>query len=46
MVDEPDKLVATGRNPRVQDQTVVMHGEINCLYNAGKTTGSFRGMTM
>ena len=23
-----------------------MHAEINCLYNAGKTTGSFRGMTM
>ena len=23
-----------------------MHGEINCLYNAGRTVGSFRGMTM
>ena len=46
MADEPGRLVTTGRNRRAQDQTVVMHGEINCLYNAGKTTGSFRGMTI
>ena len=46
LADAQGRLVATGRNRRVQDQAVVMHAEINCLYNAGKTTGSFRGMTM
>ena len=24
----------------------MMHAEINCLYNAGKTVQDFRGMTM
>ena len=46
LADAQGQLVATGRNRRVQDQAVVMHAKINCLYNAGKTTGSFRGMTM
>ena len=46
LADAQGRPVATGRNRRVQDQAVVMHAEINCLYNAGKTTGSFRGMTM
>ena len=46
LVDEQGRLVATGRNRRLQDQAVVMHGEINCLNNAGKAVDSFRGMTM
>ena len=46
LVDVQGNLVATGRNRRVQDRAVVMHAEINCLFNAGKTVSDFRGMTM
>ena len=46
LVDAEGKLVATGRNRRVQDRTVAMHAEINVLYNAGRTVENFRGMTM
>ena len=46
LVDARGQLVATGRNRRVQDRAVVMYGEINCLYNAGKTVDHFRRMTM
>ena len=46
LVDGQGRLVATGRNRRVQDRACVMHAEINCLYNAGMTLDSFRGMTM
>ena len=46
LVDEQGKLVATGRNRRVQDRAGIMHAEINCLYNAGKTLESFQGMVM
>ena len=46
LVDGEGRLVATGRNRRVQDRAVVMHAEINCLYNAGKTVSDFRGMTI
>ena len=46
LVDKEGNLVATGRNRRVQDLAVIMHAEINCLYNAGKLADSFRGMTM
>ena len=42
-----DRLVATGRNRRLQDSASIMHAEINCLYNASrKGVQSFRGMTM
>ena len=42
-----DRLVATGRNRRIQDSASIMHAEINCLYNASrKGVQSFRGMTM
>ena len=41
-----DTLVATGRNRRLQDTAPVMHAEINCLYNAGKTIKDFGGMTL
>ena len=46
LVDGNDRLVATGRNRRLQDRACVMHAEINCLYNAGKTVEDFRGMTV
>jgi cytosine deaminase len=46
LVDSEGNLVATGRNRRVQDRAVVMHAEINCLLNAGRTVNSFRGMTL
>ena len=46
LMDREGRLAATGRNRRVQDRAVVMHAEIDCLLNAGKTVGTFRGMTM
>ncbi|MXY01101.1 MAG: nucleoside deaminase [Chloroflexi bacterium] len=46
LVDSGGRLVATGRNRRLQDRDCVMHGEINCLNNAGKSVQDFRGMTM
>jgi cytosine deaminase len=46
LVDSEGNLVATGRNRRVQDRAVVMHAEINCLHNAGRTMNSIQGMTM
>ena len=46
LVDEQGRLVATGRNRRVQDRAIVKHAEINCLFNAGKTVSDFRGMTV
>ena len=42
-----DRIVATGRNRRLQDSAAIMHAEINCLYSASrKGVQSFRGMTM
>ena len=42
-----NRLVATGRNRRLQDAASIMHAEINCLYNASRNgVQSFRGMTM
>ena len=46
LVDLYGRLAATGRNRRLQDSACIMHAEINCLYNAGKTIEDFRGMTM
>lgn len=46
LVDRDGHLVATGRNRRLQNADCVMHGEINCLNNAGKSVQDFRGMTM
>lgn len=40
------RVVARGHNRRIQDSAPVMHGEINCLYNAGQTIDSFQGMTI
>ena len=42
-----NRLVATGRNRRLQDSAAIMHAEINCPYSASrKGEQSFRGMTM
>ena len=46
LIDGNGRLAATGRNRRLQDSACVMHAEINCLCNAGKTIQDFRGMTM
>jgi cytosine deaminase len=35
------KLVAQGRNKRVQEQNPILHGEMDCLNNAGRV-GSYR----
>lgn len=46
LVDLDGNLAASGRNRRIQDQACIMHAEINCLYNAGKSIEDFRGMAM
>ena len=45
-MDATGKLIATGRNRRIQDNNAVMHAEINCLQNASEFVDSFRGMTL
>lgn len=35
------KLVASGRNKRVQEQNPILHGEMDCLNNAGRI-GSYK----
>ena len=39
------KLVATGHNKRVQEQNPILHGEMDCLNNAGRI-GSYKGTTI
>lgn len=39
------KLVASGRNKRVQEQNPILHGEMDCMNNAGRI-GSYRGTVM
>ena len=39
------KLVATGRNKRVQENNPILHGEMDCLNNAGRI-GSYRNTGM
>ena len=41
-----DTIIATGRNRRLQDSTPTMHAEMNCLFNASKSTQDFSGMTI
>ncbi len=36
------KLIASGRNKRVQEKNPILHGEMDCLNNAGRI-GSYRG---
>lgn len=35
------KLVASGRNKRVQENNPILHGEMDCLFNAGRV-GSYK----
>lgn len=35
------ELIASGRNKRVQEQNPILHGEMDCLNNAGRI-GSYR----
>ena len=42
---EGGKLVATGRNKRVQENNPILHGEMDCLNNAGRI-GSYRNTVM
>ncbi|HHG84303.1 MAG TPA: nucleoside deaminase, partial [Bacteroidetes bacterium] len=35
------KILARGRNKRVQEQNPILHGEMDCLNNAGRV-GSYR----
>lgn len=39
------KLIATGRNKRVQEKNPILHGEMDCLNNAGRM-GSYKGTVM
>lgn len=38
-------LVATGHNKRVQEKNPILHGEMDCLNNAGRV-GSYKGATI
>ena len=40
-----ERLIAQGRNQRVQQGDPIAHGEMDCLRNAGRQK-SYRGMTM
>ncbi|MBA4304034.1 MAG: nucleoside deaminase [Sphingobacteriaceae bacterium] len=35
------KLIAAGRNKRVQENNPILHGEMDCLFNAGRV-GSYK----
>src|SRR5690348_8932087 len=39
------RLIASGRNERVQSGDPIAHGEMSCLRNAGRQA-SYRGMTL
>lgn len=39
------KMVAKGHNKRVQEQNPILHGEMDCLNNAGRV-GSYKGATI
>lgn len=40
-----DQIIGSGHNKRIQDNNPVMHGETDCLYNAGRI-GSYAGTTL
>ena len=42
LVDGQGRLVATGRNHRIQDRAVVMHDEINCYWARARTWNTSR----
>ena len=39
------KIVAKGHNKRVQEKNPILHGEMDCLNNAGRI-GSYKGTTI
>ncbi|MDG1333596.1 MAG: nucleoside deaminase [Crocinitomicaceae bacterium] len=39
------KVIAKGRNKRVQEQNPILHGEMDCLNNAGRV-GNYLGTTI
>ena len=39
------ELIATGHNKRVQEQNPILHGEMDCLNNAGRI-GSYKNTTI
>ncbi len=39
------KLIAAGHNKRVQEKNPILHGEMDCLNNAGRI-GSYKGTTI
>jgi creatinine deaminase len=39
------KVIARGRNKRVQENNPILHGEMDCLHNAGRI-GSYRNMVL
>jgi creatinine deaminase len=39
------EIIATGHNKRVQEQNPILHGEMDCLNNAGRI-GSYRNTTI
>ena len=39
------KLIAKGHNKRVQEKNPILHGEMDCLNNAGRI-GSYKGTTI
>lgn len=42
---EGERLISQGRNQRVQGGNPIAHGEMDCLYKAGRQR-SYRGMTL
>ncbi len=40
------KIIARGHNKRVQESDPITHAEIDCLRNAGRIPGNFRGATL
>ncbi len=40
-----DELIAVGHNKRVQEKNPILHGEMDCLNNAGRI-GSYQGTTI
>lgn len=45
LIDQQGRVVATGRNLRVQQNDTTMHGETSCLRNAGRRR-DWRTLTM
>lgn len=39
------KMIAKGHNKRVQEKNPILHGEMDCLNNAGRV-GSYKGTTI